>query len=286
MYWFIQNCARWVLVAVGSGAGALAADKSGYHWANPVPRELMRELSTDRPDQTESPYTVDAGHFQVELDLVNYTRDRDQSAGGDVRTRELSVTPVNLKWGLTNRVDLQLMIDPYVRATVEDRAAGTTSTAAGSGDITTRVKINCWGNDEGATAFAMMPFVKWPLAASAVRNGETEGGVIFILGFELPAGWGSAVMAEVDFVSAGAGGRTTEWVNSITFAHDLTAKIGGYIELFTVTGDEVAGGWQGQFDVGLTYAVNADTQLDFGCNFGITRAAPDYQPFVGVSRRF
>ena len=80
-----------------------------------------------------------------------------------------------------------------------------------------------------------MPVVKRPLSSSGIRNGETEGGVIFILGYELPAGWASAVMTEVDFVSDGLGGYHTEFVNSITFGHDITGKIGGYIELFTVT---------------------------------------------------
>ncbi len=286
MYLFIHNWVRGLLLIAGSAGVALAADKSVYHWANPVPRELMRELSTDRPDQTESPYTVDAGHWQVEMDFLNYTRDRDESGGSDVRTRDLRVAPVNLKLGLTNRVDLQLMVDPYVRSQVDDRVAGTTSKGSGFGDVTTRVKINLWGNDDGPTAFAVMPFVKWPLAASDIRNGETEGGVIFILGFELPGGWGSAVMSEVDFVSDGAGGRETEFVNSITFSHDVTENLGGYIELFTVTGSAVEGNWQGQLDVGFTYALGSETQLDFGCNFGITRAAPDAQPFVGISRRF
>ncbi|MBL9218279.1 MAG: hypothetical protein JNG82_07315 [Opitutaceae bacterium] len=27
-------------------------------------------------------------------------------------------------------------------------------------------------------------------------------------------------------------------------------------------------------------------QLDLGCNFGVTHSAPDYQPFIGFSRRF
>ena len=39
-------------------------DKSVYHLFNPVPREYLRGMNTDRPDQTESPYTVDAGHFR------------------------------------------------------------------------------------------------------------------------------------------------------------------------------------------------------------------------------
>ena len=44
--------------------------------------------------------------------------------------------------------------------------------------------------------------------------------------------------------------------------------------------------WQGQFDVGFTYAVNDNTQLDIGCNFGVTRSAPDFNPFIGLSFRF
>jgi hypothetical protein len=267
-------------------APGLAAEKSGYSVANPVPAALMRELSTDRPDQTESPYTVDAGHFQVELDFVNYTRDHDRSGGADLRAEAWAIAPVNLKLGLTNRLDVQVMIDPHVSLRVENRATGAVARASGFGDVTTRVKFNFWGNDGGPTAFAAMPFVKWPLSASNIRNGDTEGGMIFILGFELPAGWGSAVMTEVDFVSDGAGGRDTEWVNSITFAHDLTGRLGGYVEFFTVTGNAPGFQWQGQVDVGLTYAINPNTQFDLGCNFGVTRSAPDCQPFIGLSRRF
>jgi hypothetical protein len=36
----------------------------------------LRELSTDRPDKTERPFTVDAGHFQLEMDLFSYACDR------------------------------------------------------------------------------------------------------------------------------------------------------------------------------------------------------------------
>ena len=93
-------------------------------------------------------------------------------------------------------------------------------------------------------------------------------------------------MTELDIVSDRAGGRDSEWVNSITFAHDLTDRLGGYLEFVAVTGDAPRFKWQGQFDAGLIYALNDDTQLDLGCNFGVTDSAPDYQPFVGLSRRF
>jgi hypothetical protein len=246
-----------------------------------LPAAALRELHTDRPDQTESPYTVDAGHWQVEADVVNATFDRD----GGARTTAWSVAPTNLKFGLNDRTDFQLMVEPWIHTRAEDRATGVTERAAGFGDVTTRLKVNFWGNDGGRTAFGVMPFVKWPLPASGLRNGKTEGGVIFPLSVELPAGWGMGAMTELDFVSNGAGGHDTEWVNSITFGRDLTDKWGGYVEVVVVTGNAPGFAWQGQFDVGFTYAVANDLQLDFGCNFGLTHSAPDYQPFAGVSRR-
>ena len=97
-------------------------DKSAYTLFNPTPRSEMRELSTDRPDQTESPYTVDAGHWQFEFDFANYTY--DDEAG--VLTRTLNVAPVNVKLGLTHDTDIQFVFDSY--STERVRTAGVTTT--------------------------------------------------------------------------------------------------------------------------------------------------------------
>ena len=242
----------------------------------------LRELSTDRPDQTESPYTVDAGRWQVELDVANLTLDRD----AHVRTRVWSFGALNLKTGLTPRMDLQMLFDTHLDLRVEDRRTGAVVRARGFGDITTRLKINVWGNDGGKTALAIMPFVKWPLSASDLRNGEIEGGLIIPFAMELPGGWGLGAMTEVDWVSDGSGGYDTEWLNTITFGRDFGPRWGGYIELAALTGDAGGFRWQGQLDLGFTYALGEHGQLDFGCNFGITDAAPDYQPFLGYSRKF
>src|SRR2546421_5325321 len=67
------------------------ADKSQFNLFNPVPRELLRDLQTDRPDQTEGPYTIDAGHVQAELDLLNYSYDRRQPHGQQVTGQSLQV---------------------------------------------------------------------------------------------------------------------------------------------------------------------------------------------------
>lgn len=263
-----------------------APGKAQYHLFNPTPRDLMREMSTDRPDQTESPYTVDAGHFQIEMDAANGTIDRDQSNGGDVRSQVWNFGGLNLKAGLLNNVDIQFVLDGYVDSHVKDWVANQVADDSGFGEVQTRLKINLWGNDGGKTAFAIMPFVKWPLPQTALRNGKTEGGIILPLGVELPAGWGMGLMTEVDFVRDGSNAFDTEYFNTVTFSHDIFGALGGYVEFAALFTPESDAQWQGQLDVGLTYGLNENTQLDLGCNFGVTSVAPDYNPFVGLTLRF
>src|SRR6266487_4848514 len=101
------------LVMAASSADAWGAeadpsaglDKTHYTLFNPTPRELMREMNTDRPDKTESPFTVDAGHFQIEADILNYSYDRHNPAHTDTRVETVSIAPVNLKLGVRNDVD-------------------------------------------------------------------------------------------------------------------------------------------------------------------------------------
>ncbi len=96
---------------------ALAAerpsDKTAYHLFNPTPAALLREMSTDRPDKTESPYTVDAGHFQIELDLVSYSYDKHNPARDGTIVRTWNVAPVNFKVGLRHDLDAQFVLTPH-----------------------------------------------------------------------------------------------------------------------------------------------------------------------------
>jgi len=266
--------------------GEALPDKSVYSLFHPVPAEWMRELSTDLPDQTESPYTVDAGHLQLELDFLTATVDREQSAESDVRTTVWGVGPLNFKIGLLNQLDVQFVLDTHVHSRLEDRLAGTVEKASGLGDWQTRLKLNLWGNDGGRTALAVMPFVKWPLARSKLRNGQTEGGLIIPLAVELPRGWSLGLMTEFDFVVGAGGRRTTEFVNLATLGHELFGPLAAYVEFASVVSAAGDVAWLGQVDLGFTYAIHRNVRLDLGCNFGVTRSAPDYQPFLGLSWRY
>lgn len=279
----IKYCRALGLAAL-LGLPALAAEKSGYTVFNRTPEAQLRSLTTDRPDLTESPYTLDAGWWQVEMDFFSYTRDRDRSGGRDVQVGSLALGTLNLKVGLTNRVDLQTVIETYTRVRAHDRIANVRASASGFGDITSRLKINFWGNDGGSSAFGVMPFVKWPTNQHGLGNNAVEGGVILPYARSLPGGWEMGAMTELDIVRNDTDtGYTTAWVNTITFGHDIAGQLGGYLELATVVrhGADLA-----SFDCGLTYQIGRHTQLDCGVNLGLTRAADDLNVFTGLSIRF
>src|SRR5206468_1935019 len=96
---------------------------------------------------------------------------------------------VNLKVGILNNADLQVVLDTYNSARVEDRRAGTVEKASGFGDVTTRLKVNFWGNNGGPTALGTIPFIKFPSNQDNLANHALEGGIIFPLAVQLPRGW-------------------------------------------------------------------------------------------------
>lgn len=270
----------------GDGKAA-TPDKSRYTLFNPTPAAQMREMSTDRPDKTESPYTVDAGHFQIEMDLLTYERDHDTAGGANTLTESWGIAPIYLKVGLCNRTDLQVVLDTYGSVRTRDRVGRTTTKQQGFGDITTRLKVNLWGNDGGTTALAAMPFVKFPTSQDGLGNRAVEWGLLLPLAVDLGHGFGLGLMTEVDFLQNEGNRRYhTEFVNSITVSHDLVGKLGGYVEFWSMVSTETDSEWQGTVDLGLTCGVTDNIQLDAGINLGVTKSAPDLQPFLGLSVRF
>jgi hypothetical protein len=267
-----------------------AADKSIYNLFNPTPRELMRDMSTDRPDKTESAYTLDAGHFQFEMDVFAFTRDRRNPDNDGTKVDTYTFAGTNLKMGLTNNIDLQFVFEPLTIERSRERDADGVvfhETRQGFGDITTRVKFNIWGNDCGMTALAIMPFFTLPTSEDNLGTDQIEGGIIVPLAVALPYDFSMGVMTEVDFVRNEDEGRyDTVFINTITFSHDLVGNLGAYIEFFSAVNSNKASRWEGTVDLGFTYAFTDDIQLDWGVNVGVTRAAEDINPFLGLSMRF
>jgi hypothetical protein len=77
-----------------------------------------------------------------------------------------------------------------------------------------------------------------------------------------------------------------DFINSITFDHSIVGKVSGYLEFFSDISTEHHAGWSGSIDAGIELLVAENVQLDCGCNFGVTPAADEYNPFAGITVRF
>src|ERR1035437_2771071 len=161
----------------GQDTNKVSQDKCSFNFFNPVPVNLMRELNADRPDKTECPFTVDAGHFQVEMDFANMSYNRPNSERGNVRSSAVEVAPLNLKVGLLNNLDFQLVFTSYRWEKADNLDNGAIIQKAGFDGITPRFKVNLVGNDSGFFALALIPFVSLPLNQHNFGNNSVEGGL-------------------------------------------------------------------------------------------------------------
>ena len=266
-------CSLTFLYSMGANADS-TVDRSRFHLFNPTPKEAMRGLNTDRPDKTESAYSVDAGHFQIETDLLVLSRD---STGGTT-VENLGVMVSNLKLGLTDSIDFQAVVTPYVST------SDGTSKVNGFGDTTLRLKVNLFGNNGGDVAFALMPFIILPTNSGGMGHKFYEGGLIAPLSVGLPGDWDMGTMFQYNRMKNDSDDNFhDEYVTSITFGHDIVGDLAGYIEFWNSISSEAGAKWTATADFGLTYRITPVIQLDAGANIGVTDSADDLNPFLGFS---
>ena len=240
-----------------------------------------RELSTDRPDKTESPFTVPAGRWQVEADAFIFRLDEHGTDAAIAHTTAWSAAAVNLKLGITERLDLQFIL-PAWSEQEQKFTDGHRERARGWSDLTIRAKSNLFGNDRGALALALMPFLSLPTAGGTFGSHGVEGGLIVPFAAKLGGGWDLGAMIEGDFRREDRR-ATFAGIASVTLSHDITERLSGYVEWWN---EWTLPGWASTFDAGLTFRLTPNVQLDAGANFGLTRSADDLVVFTGLSVRY
>lgn len=247
-----------------------------YTLWNPKPREAWRELSADRPDATESPYPVDPGAVQIELSFIEYAYEGEDGAD----THTLSFAPINLKLGLSERIDLQLLFNPYER--IETNAG---ADADGLGSLGLRSKISLWGLDGGPSAGALLPYVVFPTGDDDVSASRVEWGLVVPVALALPGGWDLGLQGEIAFTHDGSG-YDTILAHTAVLGRDIVGDQGGYLEYIGEANLD-SGDYSPSLSAGMTYAVNADTQLDFGIVVGLDNPrTDDVRLFSGITLRF
>lgn len=272
-----------------SAAGeAVADDKSRYTLFSPTPDRLLRSMTTDRPDITEVPFTVDAGRVQIESTVFGYARSRPDEAGAVSDTYEFAVT--NVRIGVTNDAEIGFVWQPY--GIVRTREPGMpTLREDGIGALTLRAKLNLWGNDtfdRTGSALALLPFLTLPTDRhNGISTEFVEGGLVAPFAVKLPGKFSLGVNAGAAWLRDDAeSGYHVEYLASASLAYEWSSSLGTYVEVAGLfhTGDP-----RGDVVIigtGVTYRIGENLQLDAGVNVGVSDAADRINPFIGVSRRF
>ncbi len=223
-------------------AGGLSANQRSktYTLFNPTPENSMRELMTDRPDNTESPFTVDPGHLQFETTLFGYARSYPDADGSVTDSEEFGTT--NIRLGLTNSSEVNAIWQPYGAVQTHAPDPANSMRQSGTGGLEIRAKINLWGNDTfetpGATALGLLPYVSLPTArGDGVSPDAVEGGFILPYAIKLAKNFDLSLNAGIAAVhNDDTAGYRPQYLASASLGHSALTRVAAMIATALVLG--------------------------------------------------
>jgi hypothetical protein len=184
-----------------------------------------------------------------------------------------------------NNLELQVFTTPFQYLDILSPSAP--SQTFGFGDMRTLLKANLWGNEGGSTAACAVGFMDIPAGRSGLTTGIIEAGGLFAFLLRLPGKTYISVEFGAEARHDSADSRYhLEIPESISIATSFTKELSSKIEFASVLTTEEATSWFGVLAIALLYQFEGDFQVDVGVNIGVTPNAPDWQPYLGLSKRF
>lgn len=264
-------------LAAAQDADSVTA-KAHYNLFHPTPRNQMRELRPDRPGYSESPFTVDPGHVQIESDLFRLVNKKEENH----HERDFYFNHVLLKLGLTTRTDVQAELDSYSWEKEWDEQQEPDK-HQGFGDLTLRVKHNFLGEDGKPDAMSIVGFVRLPVGRD-VGNSATEYGLIlpyshdfskeFNLQFQLRSDLEYDRDEEQRYLMLAP--STAVDVEFSKFLSAFAEVVGRW--------DTRQSAWLASFNVGPQLHLSDNLIVDFGTHLALTKES-EHEYFLGFSLR-
>lgn len=237
-----------------------------------------RDLCAQRPGKATPPCVLDAGRLQLEVGLADAVFQRSGGVHEDI----YELGALALRLGLTPRVELEAAWTPRI----VDRVRGGPH-ASGTGDTTLGALAALTDPDGKGLAVSLQGFVTAPTATHHLGAGGWTGGVRLPVAVPLSEAVGFSLTPEVDILRDAAGRGTHAAYVGVGGLSRTAGQTTLGVELWGEVEDEPAGTIRrATADLTAAYVVGKDVQLDAGANFGLNRATPGLELYVGVSRRF
>ena len=234
----------------------------------------LGDISTDRPDVTESPYLMDKGFFQVEAGIIS----QHDKPSTDIKMSELSAPLILLRYGLAKNVELRAGID-YIssKVTINDSSTST----SGLSPFFLGTKVHLFQEKGSVPETALLLGVTLPFKENSEFQSEYIGLAFrfamqntlskrFSLSYNLGGLFGADSPGATGFYSVALGAV-------------LVKKLSAFVELYGFLPEKTSP--DHRFDAGFTYLVLKNLQADISGGLGISEGSPDYFLGMGLSWR-
>lgn len=222
-------------------------------------------IQCDRPDQTETPFTVPKNRFQIESGF-SYKKDVDH--------HNYSIPSTLSKYGLTQKIELRLITEWNIENYRKEHLSGLQPIQLG-------FKINLCDEKKARPKTSLIAHVVMPKIASADFKANHLGPNFrftmqhtlsekLSLGYNLGAQWSADDL------------RRT-WLYTATLGYSLSKKLGCYAEVFGFASQFESANHS--FDGGFTCLISDDFMLDLSAGKRIAGVTAEYYTALGVSFR-
>lgn len=231
------------------------------------------KIETDRPDQTESPYTVPKNYFQFEWG-INHETDKVNN----IKTHNF-VHPTGLyKYGVNDHFELRVIVQPYTQTVYGNpKTHSVLVDPVFIGFKTTIAEEKGWLPKTSFIAHISVP----PFASKTFRQNQPAPifrftmqnslSKTFSLGYNLGMEWDGENPAPA-------------YIYTLAPGFTINEKWAGYAELYGfIRKNNVP---EHAIDGGIYYYPNKNMKFDISAGYGLTKAALDFYVALGYSIRF
>ena len=236
-------------------------------------QDVVPELITDRPDQTESSVVVPRKHLQIETGFV-----MENSSGNLFSARSFAYNSTLLRYGLFDNFELRLGLEYLGEKFYMENSVNTNT--SGLSPLYTGFKVQIVEEDGWRPAFAFLGGLVLPFTANKnFKPSYTAADMRFAfshtlsdrfsLGYNLGAEWNGETAIPSYFYSLALG-------FSITGNFGIFAESYGWLH---------EAGAEHLLDAGLTYLLLPNFQLDVSGGVGIQNSIDNFLS-LGMTFRF
>ena len=239
-----------------------------------VSQAQVEKIDTDRPDQTESPYTVPKKWIQFEM---GFGREKDKP-DADFKTIFSQYPTLLTKYGLGKRLELRLITE---FAGLKEETQNGTSRHSGLHSVQLGGKVNLF-NEKGLRPRTSL-IAHYDLARLRKWYRDSVDGFNFRFTMQnsisKTVGLGYNIGMEWDRF-----GSPPAFIYTVAPGFNISDKWYAYIEMFgSVWKNESP---EHSIDGGIAYYITDNFKVDISAGLGINKKAPDNYFAIGGSFRF